>query len=106
MSTTVLPRSEARVSSPLLSSRSSVKAGATGDPPRASSDVTSLSPCASFQTEQAEQRDDDGDGHDLRAETQPADSSARCRPGVPMSTWVKSHSTSGIRMRMHPCETE
>jgi hypothetical protein len=28
------------------------------------------------------------------------------KTGVPMRTWPKSHSASGIRMRMQPCEAE
>ena len=28
------------------------------------------------------------------------------KTGVPISTWLKSHSASGIRIRMQPCEAE
>ena len=58
--------------------------------------------------EQDEQERDEADGHALANE--PGSSRHRyfamMKTGVPISTWRNSHSASGMRIRMQPCEAE
>src|SRR5919204_2982848 len=57
--------------------------------------------------QQREQRRHQRNGERLRKEPQAAGhQSGTIKTAVPMRTWTKSHSASGMRIRMHPCETE
>src|SRR5207253_8415927 len=51
------------------------------------------------------QSGDECHGNGLRAEAQGRHAETM-KTGVPMSTWLKSHSASLTCMRMQPCETE
>lgn len=58
--------------------------------------------------EEREQEHDEADGDALEDEPR-ALSQGQCgtmKTGVPISTFWNSHSASGMRMRMHPCEAE
>ena len=56
--------------------------------------------------EQAEQERDGTDRDDLADGPRAAGHAATMKTGVPTSTWVNSHSTCGISIRMQPCEAE
>ena len=57
--------------------------------------------------EQPEQSGDHREREPLRRAVRPCDGHAlTMNTGVPTSTRSKSHSTSGISMRTHPCEAE
>ena len=58
--------------------------------------------------EKDEEERDEADGHALGHEpgTRPHDYLSMMKTGVPTFTCWKSHSASGIRMRMQPCEAE
>ena len=56
--------------------------------------------------EEPEQRGDERDRDDLADRLRPPGHAATMKTGVPTSTWVNSHSTCGISIRMQPCEAE
>ena len=58
--------------------------------------------------EQREQQGHEPDRQCLRAELQPCAhlTAETMKTGVPTVTWLKSHSASGMCMRMQPCEAE
>ena len=56
--------------------------------------------------EEPEQRDDGRERDPLCDELEPTGHAATMNTGVPTSTFVNSHSTWGISIRMQPCEAE
>ncbi len=109
-STTALPRSDESVEVAVLVEplEREVRAPA-GRSPRAAALLRSPPSSRDERPrEQDEEERDEADGHALGDEPR-----ARrhryfemMKTGVPISTWRKSHSASGIRIRMQPCEAE
>ena len=88
------------------SNRSSVNAGASGCSP-----FGELAGCpgvvlGDLPDEEPEERDDGRDGDPLSDELEPPGHAATMNTAVPTSTFVNSHSTCGISIRMQPCEAE
>ena len=84
-----------------------MKAGAAGCFPLASS----LAGAATAPERQLPHEQDEEPGHrrqrdDLSDRLRSAGHAATMKTGVPMSTWVNSHSTCGINIRMQPWEAE
>ena len=106
MSTTDLPAQRGELQRPgRVDPRSSVKFGA-GLADRA---PPCREPLRELPDEQREQQDDEPDRQCLRAELQPCCghlTAATMKTGVPTVTWLKSHSASGMCIRMQPCEAE
>ena len=92
---------------PSASSRLSSNAGAAGCFPLASSIRRSAARAErELPDEQAEQQRDGTDREDLADGPRATGHAATMKTGVPTSTWVNSHSTCGISIRMQPWEAE